>query len=379
MSCCANGVMHSWRDSVFKKRSATQCTNRFLLGYATSSQRPRNWATHENWRVQCDTNSSSHSTTPHQLLRDKSSASQDKDSSSDMRVGSSLKAPIPARDGTLSLFTSDTLPSRIVVDSPFTTRHLLSYGIAACAADTGRWLLVRPTTSPNFSSLVRGFYRVSDIGNMVRYITREEWSELYACCLVDGEQERERAFRALYLTKFPIKTSEDESDFAYALERFEQCRLSIRYSLENCPVQDHPEIDWTWPKGRRNGPEESALDAAMREFYEETGLDAKDLIVVTREPIGEFYRSNNGRIYETQCWVALLPREVQPPPVIEVGEISDRRWFSADELRSLFTSDDAGTPLGQSSRLAHFESLVAALSDSQNCETVTNETEEVNK
>lgn len=256
------------------------------------------------------------------------------------------------------------LPCRIIVESPFTQRHLVSYGIAACAADTGRWLLVRPVTSPNFSSIVRGFFRVSELENMTQYITRDECEELRACCLSDNPA---RDFDKLYRRKFFIVEGdeEDESDYLHARERFEKCRTDILAVLK--PSSSLTSIDWTWPKGRRNGSIEPALDAALREFEEETGVSTEDMTIVTREPISEFYRSNNGRVYETQCWVGLLPTEVEPPPVHTVGEIAERRWFSPDEVRALFEPNERGTPLSHSSRVSHFDRFVDALEFYMSC------------
>lgn len=340
---------------------------RFMTGYSPTPHRHGHWATRPNWRLP--------ETDPapaprHAAMKIRTASGYTSSETTNASITEAPTAPRPGGDGVQPpLLTPDALPRRIVVDSPYTSRHLLSYGIAACAADTGRWLLVRPTTSPNFSCILRGFFRVSDLENMVLYITRTECEEMSACCNIEDERCRAEAFRALYTSKFAIEGKKDEIDYAYAFERFEQCRKEIAERIKNSSTE-RPEIDWTWPKGRRNGATESTRDAALREFREETGLDSKDLIVVTQEPIGEFYRSNNGRIYETQCWVAVLPREVPPPPVTEVGEIAERRWFSVDELCKMFAPTGAGTPLSHSSRLTHFQSFIGALTVSRNCETL---------
>jgi len=267
----------------------------------------------------------------------------------------------PAMSGNSSpRYSRESLPTRIIVNSPFSQRHLISYGLAVFALDTRRWLLVRPLTTPNFSSIVRGFYRVSELKNMTKHIVHVERESLLTCLRAkDSAKEFENLYARLFALHAPEEAAEDARDRAYALQRFLDARRELLSALESdeCAAV----IEWTWPKGRRNGANETNLETAVREFEEESGISSRDIHIITNEPLVEFYKSNNGRVYETQCWVGVVEREAQLPPITAVGEIGDRRWIDEDEITRMFSPIEGDMNLSHSSRLAHFEAFKRAI------------------
>ena len=102
---------------------------------------------------------------------------------------------------------------------------------------------------------------------------------------------------------------------------------------------------WTLPKGEY-GPDEDALSAAKREFYEETGFTAK----------GEFLelgsvRQKSGKIvaawaFEGDCDPDDLVSntcDIEWPPRsgkrIAIPEVDKGRWFSVQEARTFVRAE----------------------------------------
>jgi predicted NUDIX family NTP pyrophosphohydrolase len=96
---------------------------------------------------------------------------------------------------------------------------------------------------------------------------------------------------------------------------------------------------WTLPKGEYEAPEQP-LDAALREWAEETGFAASPPFV----PLGEAVLKSGKRIsawaFEGDCDAAALRSntfEIEWPPRSgrrqSFPELAEARWFSVDEAR----------------------------------------------
>lgn len=102
---------------------------------------------------------------------------------------------------------------------------------------------------------------------------------------------------------------------------------------------------WGIPKGEYD-PDEDALDAARREFTEETGFIAEGNFL----PLGEI-RQKSGKLtsawaVEGDCDPAQLVSntcEIQWPPrsgrTIEIPEVDAGRWFTLAEARQFLRED----------------------------------------
>jgi 8-oxo-dGTP pyrophosphatase MutT (NUDIX family) len=253
----------------------------------------------------------------------------------------------------------NSLTPRSVITSPFIQRNIVSYGLAVQACDTKRWLLVRPSMTPNFNMLLRGFYRIGDIDSMIEHCAPDERNLLVSW----GPDPPAGAFASLYQSRIgALKTStggEWTPAFVFAYSRFMSLYSVIRYWLLNAPASIE-RLTWTWPKGRRDALEEHPLLTAQREFEEETGLCVGDVTVLdTTEPVRAAYRSNNGRIYETQLWIATLPCEVEPPKSTgKCGEVFERAWLSRDQVHAHLTSEPHAGGMFQSSQLGLFHDVL---------------------
>lgn len=268
-------------------------------------------------------------------------------------------------------------PNRIIVASSFSQRPIISYGIALYCISTEKWLMVSPSTTPNFAGLVRGYYRECELENIIKYITNNEKQIFLNACNAENPAKE---FSIIYSKFFEdykynenieiICPTKEESiqksripcnEYEYALSRFILSIENIKKTILNENGPGIPQ-EWTWPKGRRSLPNENTLTAALREFEEETGISSNLITIISTNPISNSYRSNNGRIYETQCWVASIQDEINVNQPTKAGEIGERRWLSDDEIRNLFEPlEKNDISLNHASRYAHFETICRTL------------------
>lgn len=80
--------------------------------------------------------------------------------------------------------------------------------------------------------------------------------------------------------------------------------FSLDYVLQNT-VAEYDAAEWGWPKGRRN-INESDLKCALREFSEESGLNPRDVSVLTHlKPFEEVFNGCNHVRYRHVYYVAV--------------------------------------------------------------------------
>jgi 8-oxo-dGTP pyrophosphatase MutT (NUDIX family) len=107
---------------------------------------------------------------------------------------------------------------------------------------------------------------------------------------------------------------------------------------------DHlSEREWTFPMGRRASVEND-MDAAVREFSEETGFGADDIRIVENLSADEMYVGSNNVCYRQKYFVAEFIGDPAPLPIekgsAQSSEIISVGWFSYGEARlKLATAD----------------------------------------
>jgi bis(5'-nucleosidyl)-tetraphosphatase len=104
----------------------------------------------------------------------------------------------------------------------------------------------------------------------------------------------------------------------------------------------HQQGHWSFPKGHRD-PGETDLEAACREFREETGLAG---CVVQPEPLFResygFDRPDGERVEKQVTYylgrVAAATDSTEPPATqVQLSEVSESRWCTAIEAAALIT------------------------------------------
>ena len=87
--------------------------------------------------------------------------------------------------------------------------------------------------------------------------------------------------------------------------------------------------DWSLPKGKRDHPDESDEETALREVEEETGLKAR----IGDELPERRYRDRNGQPKVVRYWT-MEPLSGSFAPHDEVDEV---RWVTPEEARRLLS------------------------------------------
>ena len=101
----------------------------------------------------------------------------------------------------------------------------------------------------------------------------------------------------------------------------------LRVLLVHRPRYD----DWSWPKGKLEDGEGTAV-AAVREVGEETGLD----VALGRDLPSARYRLDSGTTKQVAYWAARVPGAAHPRPP-RPREVDATRWVGPDEADRMLT------------------------------------------
>lgn len=196
---------------------------------------------------------------------------------------------------------------------------ITSYGIICYRLRSGHdpeYIMVQRKDSMSYVEFLRGKYRIGDrtyLCKLLSNMTRTERNRLVTQTFHD-------LWQAFWLVDNPRNFEKDYNNSHALFERLRagysmhlagQSRqvvhvsLDILLSITDVNVVDGPE--WGFPKGRRN-VDESDLGCAIREFREETGIDATRHVTVysTVRPFEEIFMGSNKVSYRHVYYLAQL-------------------------------------------------------------------------
>lgn len=105
-------------------------------------------------------------------------------------------------------------------------------------------------------------------------------------------------------------------------------RVAPRRHVEVLIVHRPRRRDWSLPKGKQL-PGESALDCALREVYEETGL----VCVAGDELPTAMYRDRKGRVRKVRYW----SMRARYGAFRKNDEVDEVRWLRVDQVTEVLT------------------------------------------
>ena len=204
------------------------------------------------------------------------------------------------------------------------------------------YLMIRRKDTLGFIDFMRGKYSIYNkeyILNMINQMTNDEklklkrdpfsklWRELWGGD--SGDQEMYKSEEHNSKTKFELLRSGiySRTDF-YNLEEL----------LDSTPpVWTEPE--WGFPKGRRNYQERDC-DCAIREFCEETGYNANQLIIINNlQPFEEIFTGSNYKSYKHKYYVMYIPYEESLlDRKLQASEVSASAWLTAEQCAQTIRS-----------------------------------------
>jgi 8-oxo-dGTP pyrophosphatase MutT (NUDIX family) len=105
-------------------------------------------------------------------------------------------------------------------------------------------------------------------------------------------------------------------------------RVSIEGELVEHSKTAWKNAEWGFPKGRRNN-QESDIECAVRENFEETGYNIKKCDILSNiVPVEEVFIGSNLKSYKHKYFVAFIGNDVSPVNPFEKSEVSKLKWLS---------------------------------------------------
>jgi len=212
-----------------------------------------------------------------------------------------------------------------------------SYGIACCRRRVDgsvEILLVQKSTTHEFSAFVHAHYDRKDTKYVMGLFNRMSTDEKNTLLSLD--------FAAIWYRLFgeggskPImRTSVYNRKKGLFMKHFAlDGGLKLRAMLNKTACYEPP---WEPPKGHRNAGETS-LEAARREFMEETGACIDDFVMLPT--LGSYKQSfmDAGVTYNTEHFFAVAKPDWSPQIMFNseaASEIAQIRWMTATEVQSL--------------------------------------------
>lgn len=219
------------------------------------------------------------------------------------------------------------LPIRNIINLPFKIKTVASYGVILYSTK-GYWFLVRRRYSPEYLELIRGSYVHSDIKLLLEGCSPEEINTFKL--ILDDKNK--------FIKEHKNVVPDSDIHLNNAIEKLIDCYEILKKELYSI-IPDHESSEWLPPKGKQTTYAENPFDAALREFTEETGLDASKIKLVSNVPIEESYIGRNNKIYQTICWLYItdelypidIKNRIYKVEYSESEEIAYRGWFTYEE------------------------------------------------
>jgi bis(5'-nucleosidyl)-tetraphosphatase len=145
-------------------------------------------------------------------------------------------------------------------------------------------------------------------------------------------------------TSIIIKNTSMKKDTSIGIIIFRKTKKTITYLIIK-----HSKGHWAFPKGHRNIGEK-AIDTALREIYEETGINKINLVspkIMLREHY--IIKDNKDHILKTVQY--FIAKTSQRKVKIDGKEIVDYRWCPFDEAIELITFSEAKKILKKAHKL----------------------------
>ena len=220
---------------------------------------------------------------------------------------------------------------RLILDTPFSTRSTISYGLIVFAKDTRRWAIIQRKHSVEFLLFMRGIYRLTYLPILLSCVTTNE-ALLIEECLKGGPD----IFKDVYLNKLGLSID----GLSYALIRMAESRCIVINMLTKLDLLNN-DLSWTWPKGRLHisSNRETPFDCAKREFVEEVEINLPPPLFISDTYVSENIRTITGRNIESRYWIYIIPEEIPMTPPESHPEVANRIWVDIETCRSKMGRD----------------------------------------
>jgi 8-oxo-dGTP pyrophosphatase MutT (NUDIX family) len=195
-----------------------------------------------------------------------------------------------------------------------------------------KFLMVQRRYTLGYIEFIRGRYNVENVDGVGALFEQMIQDEIDKIASSNYDQ--------LWLEFWGPKQKKN-SEYYIAKGKFDNLINGIPFSINFYTSNIKPKyksLEWGFPKGRKlnNNSEipEDDLTCALREFHEETGIDANKLRILDNiKPFVETFIGTNGKTYRHVYFIGLLELEDINNVELLVGnsEIYKLGWFNYDE------------------------------------------------
>lgn len=205
--------------------------------------------------------------------------------------------------------------------------------------NTLKYLLICRKDTLGFVDFMRGKYILNDksyIQNIINEMTNDEKHRLMT---FDFNQ----LWKQLWGNTIGIQYRGEEN---ISKDKFNKLKEGIivggnKHTLESLIKSSNTswtEPEWGFPKGRRNYKEKD-ITCALREFEEETGYLASDLVLIQNLiPFEEVFTGSNNKSYKHCYFLAEMIKNKDATNEFQETEVSAISWVTYDEAKNKIRS-----------------------------------------
>jgi len=221
----------------------------------------------------------------------------------------------------------------------------ISYGILLFFYDKtirkNKFLLIRRKDSIEYVNFIRGIYKLNNLEHLTKIINRMTIEEISNIQTSSFENLWEKLWmKSLDVDNLKI---EHKKNYEKAYNKFMDLRNKNKLdSILKSYKSNWLESEWGFPKGRKN-TYESDIEAAIREFTEETGINNDYYIILNSKEFIEEYIGTDGKIYKHIYFLAKyinknIDLQINSSNRHQITEISLLKFFTLEEAISKFRS-----------------------------------------
>lgn len=205
------------------------------------------------------------------------------------------------------------------------------------SSDKLKYLMIRRKNTLGYVDFMRGKYPLYNkdyIMNIIDEMTLEEKDDLLNKTFEDN-------WCKLWGDSVGIQYRGEEKSSKEKFNQlkegyiFENNELLTLKELINDSKTNWREPEWGFPKGRRNYQEKD-IEAAVREWEEETGFSREDIKLVENIiPFEEIFTGSNNKSYKHKYYIALFKSDQEISNSFQESEVSAVTWETIENCKKL--------------------------------------------
>tara|TARA_Y100001970_G_scaffold293914_1_gene444538 strand:- start:949 stop:1791 length:843 start_codon:yes stop_codon:yes gene_type:complete len=228
---------------------------------------------------------------------------------------------------------------------------ITSYGILCYFVQNNniKYLMIQRKDSLCYIEFMRGFYDVNNVYylcTLFKYITTTEKERIFNN---DFDYLWNLLWENYNISKFKKDYEISKVKFNKLKEGFEMKGelIDFNYLIEKTKNDTFDETEMEFPKGRRN-LNENNINAALREFEEESGLSRDKINLINNKSYEEIYIAVNNIRYRHIYYIAKCNAKnfksivnlFDPKNKTQIKEVIDVKWFDykdvLDNIRNIY-------------------------------------------